>query len=93
MPARRGGTMTRGGRSSTRMDQLQWMSSIKRERKEGSASGTDSGNTSRVTSRSRPPSSVPDGTDEADTRGRHRSESRSRVRDAREVDYTQTLKE
>lgn len=95
MPARRGGTMTRGARSSTRMDQLQWLSSIKREPREGSNSGTESGNTSRIHSRSRPPSWAPERCNENQrmAQGRQRSESRSRGVEGKEGEAIQSLKD
>ena len=65
-PARKTGTMTRGnmlGRSA-KMDQLMWLSSVRRAEKtkegsSGTGSGANSGNASRVGSRSRPPSREP----------------------------------
>lgn len=96
MPSRKGGTMTRGARGGARMDQLQWLSSIKREPREGSNSGTESGNTSRINSRSRPPSWTPDRLGEAekgDNERRRRSESRSRGGEGREGEGNQSLKD
>jgi hypothetical protein len=61
VPPRQGGTMTRAGNRSARMDALTWLSSFRvgeraREGSPGAGSGAESGNASRIGSRSRPPS-------------------------------------
>jgi hypothetical protein len=61
VPPRQGGTMTRAGNRSARMDALTWLSSFRageraREGSPGAGSGAESGHASRIGSRSRPPS-------------------------------------
>jgi len=61
VPPRQGGTMTRAGNRSARMEPLAWLSNFRvrdrdREGSPGAGSGAESGNVSRIGSRSRPPS-------------------------------------
>jgi hypothetical protein len=91
VPARHGGTMTRGPSTATgkslQLDQFQWLKSITREdKREGSRSGTESGPNSRMASRSRAASRDPEWK-------HHRRESGSGSRDVREDDGAQTLQE